>query len=113
VVVAVSVFGLADHRGHGVEVHDGGEVEIVRWTEVTGTPSFITRSSSGTLETCRQIRSEERLRCGTVTSIRVLPFGLVPQSAAADQWLSSARGPEASTAAIQRPWRVSDRWPTA
>jgi hypothetical protein len=60
------------------------------------------------LETCRQIAFEERLRCGTVTSIRLFDFGLIIQSAAADQWLRRASGPEAGTAAIQYPWRESN-----
>jgi len=36
-----------------------------------------------------------------------------PDRAAAERWLSSASGPQASTAAIQRALCVSDRCPTA
>ncbi|HKH65065.1 MAG TPA: hypothetical protein VKA35_06345 [Solirubrobacterales bacterium] len=34
-------------------------------------------------------------------------FGRIIQSAAADQWLKTASGPDASTAAIQRPCRLT------
>jgi hypothetical protein len=37
----------------------------------------------------------------------------IPQSDPADRWLSTAPGPVASKAAIQRPSVVSVRWPTA
>jgi hypothetical protein len=40
-------------------------------------------------------------------------LGRIIQRAAADQWLRTASGPEARTAAIQRPSRGITRWPTA
>jgi hypothetical protein len=72
---------------------------------VTGIPSSIVRSSSGTREMCRRMLGEERLRWETVTSILVRELGRIIHRAAADQWLKTASGPEASTAAIQRPSR--------
>ena len=75
-------------------------------------PSSTVTSSPGTSEMWRRIRSEERLvRNGDVDPAREL--GRMPQSAAADQWLRTASGPEASTAAIHRPSLGISRWPTA
>jgi len=47
---------------------------------------------------CPWTKGEERLLWETVTSILFLKLGRIIQSAAADQWLETASGPEASTA---------------
>jgi hypothetical protein len=104
-IPAVQVFGLLDIVTASSVEAAAARSKIVRWTEVTGIPSWTARSSSGTPEMCLWIAREDRLRCPTVTSIRDREFGRIPQSAAADQWLSSPSGPEASTAAIHRPCR--------
>ena len=52
---------------------------IVRGTLVTGIPSSTVRSSRGTWEMCLLSWAEERLRCGTVTSILVREVGLIIQ----------------------------------
>ena len=58
-------------------------------------------------------RSRLRLPAGTETSI-IPPCSFPnPQRAAALPWLSTAPGPEASTAAIQRPRLPSPGRPTA
>src|ERR1019366_6840525 len=46
-------------------------------------------------------------RPGTVTSALARSVARSPCKAAADRWESTAPGPQARTAAIQRPWRES------
>jgi hypothetical protein len=50
---------------------------------------------------------------GTDTSICLPSLSRIPQSAAALAWLRTAPSPQARTAAIHLPWRVSSRRPTA
>ena len=85
---------------------------MVRSGVVTGMPSFVVAS----IASARWIRRPGRARPpapGTLTSTRVAAVGRRSQSAAADAWLSAAPGPQASTAAIQRPRPLSSGWPTA
>ena len=58
-------------------------------------------------------RPRERLLLGVVTSIARSTVARIPQSAAAERWLSTAPGPQNSTAAIHRASRESTRCPTA
>jgi hypothetical protein len=37
----------------------------------------------------------------------------IPRATSPSVWLSAASAPAASTAAIQRPWRVNCTWPNA
>lgn len=76
---------------------------MVRGTVVTGNPSSTVTSSAGSALWWRLIPSQVRLLCGQVTSMIERELGRIIQIAAADQWLSTASGPEAKTAAIQRP----------
>ncbi len=76
--------------------------KTVRGTVVTGIPSTTVRSSTGNRDRCEQIRGWERKYVGLVTSDRCLERETSPQSWAALRWLSTASGPAASTAAIQR-----------
>jgi hypothetical protein len=76
--------------------------KTVRGTVVTGIPSTTVRSSAGSRDRCEQISGWERRYVGLVTSDRCLERETSPQSWAALRWLSTASGPPASTAAIQR-----------
>ena len=53
-----------------------------------------------------------RRRLGTMIAGRPV-HRLIPQCEPAGRWLRAAPGPPARTAAIQPPWKVSRRWPTA
>ena len=87
----------------------------VRAGLVTGIASFDV-TSAGPNARERWILSPSRRRPlvpGTVTSMSRDSLGRRPHSAPALWWLSTARGPHASTAAIHRPCRLSDGCPTA
>ena len=64
----------------------------MRATLVTGMPSRMVRSSGWSLAVWARIFRRLRLLCGVVTSILYEPWP-IPQSAAADRWLSTASGP--------------------
>jgi len=80
---------------HGSHVEQGGG------TVVTGIPSRYVISSGASTATCSAMPAAGRRGLGTVTSVPA--SAAIPQSAAADRWLSTAPVPLASTAASQRP----------
>jgi hypothetical protein len=85
----------------------------VRAGVVTGMPASSVVSSGASRAWWTWMPSRDGTLRATVTSIAARAVGRMPHSAAAVLWLSAAPGPTASTAAIQRPSRVTVRWPTA
>lgn len=80
---------------------------------VTGIALLSVTSSFGRSAKWRWIWAVARLRVWMVTSIGWSDGCRIPQSAAAERWLSTEPGPQARTAASHRPSRGIAKCPTA
>ena len=85
----------------------------MRATVVTGMPASRVRSSGRMVVLRTRIPSRERRSLGALTSTFAGDPSLIPHRAAAERWLSTASGPQASTAAIHTPGRDRPLRPTA
>jgi len=91
---------------------DRGEVEEGAGGVVTGMPWWVVVSSGARRAIWASMPGRSQSRA-TVVSMSRRAVSRMPHSPAAERWLRVASSPPARTAAIQRPWRVRARWPTA